>query len=37
MKIAVGVGKNLAIVKAAQKVDFEVILTKSEDELLDLV
>jgi len=37
MKIAVGVGKNLAIVKAAQKVDFEVILTKSEDELLDLL
>lgn len=37
MKIAAGVGKNLAIVQAAQKVDFEVILTKSEDELLDLV
>jgi putative methanogen marker protein 4 len=37
MKIAAGVGKNLAIVKAAQKVDFEVILTKSEDELLDLL
>ena len=37
MKIAAGVGKNRAIVQAAQKVDFEIILTKSEDELLDLV
>ncbi len=37
MKIAVGVGKNLNILHAAQKVDHEMILTRSEDELLDLV
>jgi putative methanogen marker protein 4 len=37
MKIAVGVGENQAIVRAAQKVDFEVLLTKSEDELLEML
>jgi putative methanogen marker protein 4 len=37
MKIAAGVGENQAIVRAAQKVDFEVILTESEDELLNLL
>jgi len=37
MKIAAGVGENQAIVRAAQKVDFEVILTKSEEELLTLL
>ncbi|BDZ68168.1 methanogenesis marker protein Mmp4/MtxX [Methanobacterium ferruginis] len=37
MKIAAGVGENQAITRAAQKVDFEVVLTESEDELLDLL
>jgi putative methanogen marker protein 4 len=37
MKIAAGVGGNQAIIKAAEKVDFEVILTESEDELLNLL
>ena len=37
MKIAAGVGENRAIVRAAQKVDFEVLLTESEDELLDML
>lgn len=37
MKIAAGVGENQAIVHAAQKVGFEVILTESEDVLLDLL
>lgn len=37
MKIAAGVGENQAIVQAAQKVEFEVILTESEEELLDLL
>ncbi|MBP1946696.1 methanogenesis marker protein Mmp4/MtxX [Methanobacterium petrolearium] len=37
MKIAAGVGENQAIIKAAQKVDFEVILTKSEEQLLNLL
>ncbi|MBI4814503.1 MAG: methanogenesis marker protein Mmp4/MtxX [Methanobacterium sp.] len=37
MKIAAGVGENQAIVQAARKVDFEVVLTKSENELLNLL
>ena len=37
MKIAVGVGENQAIVRAAQKVDFEVVLTESENELLEML
>jgi putative methanogen marker protein 4 len=37
MKIAAGVGENQAIVWAAQKVDFEVLLTESEDELLEML
>jgi putative methanogen marker protein 4 len=37
MKIAAGVGENQAIVQAARRVDFEVVLTKSENELLDLL
>jgi putative methanogen marker protein 4 len=37
MKIAAGVGENQAIVRAAQKVDFEVLLTESEDELLEML
>ena len=37
MKIAVGVGENQAIVRAAQKVDFEVVLTESESELLEML
>lgn len=37
MKIAVGVGENQAIVHAAQNVDFEVLLTESENELLEML
>ncbi len=37
MKIAAGVGENQAIVQAASRVDFKVVLTKSENELLDLL
>jgi putative methanogen marker protein 4 len=37
MKIAAGVGENQAIVRAAHKVDFEVLLTESEDELLKML
>lgn len=37
MKIAAGLGENKNIVKAAQKVDFEVILTESEDDLIDML
>ena len=37
MKIVAGVGENQAIVQAARRVDFEVVLTKSENELLDLL
>ena len=37
MKIAAGVGENQAIVRASHRVDFEVVLTKSENELLDLL
>jgi len=37
MKIAAGVGENQAIVRAAKKVDFEVLLTESEDELLEML
>ncbi|MDO5835716.1 MAG: methanogenesis marker protein Mmp4/MtxX [Methanobacterium sp.] len=37
MKIAAGVGENRTIVKAAHKVEFKVVLTESEDELLDLL
>lgn len=37
MKIAAGVGENQAIVHAARRVDFKVVLTNSEKELLDLL
>jgi putative methanogen marker protein 4 len=37
MKIAAGLGENQAIVRAAEKVDFEVLLTESEDELLEML
>ena len=37
MKIAAGVGKNKNIVEASKKVDFEVILTESEEDLLNLL
>ncbi|NYB52163.1 MAG: methanogenesis marker protein Mmp4/MtxX [Methanobacteriaceae archaeon] len=37
MKIAAGVGENKAIIKAAQKVESEVILTESEEELINLI
>jgi putative methanogen marker protein 4 len=37
MKIAAGVGENKAIIKAAQKVEFEVVLTESEEELINLL
>lgn len=37
MKIAAGVGENQAIIKAANKVDFKVVFTESEEELLDLL
>ncbi len=37
MKIAAGVGENQAIVRAAEKVDFEVVLAESEEELLNLL
>jgi putative methanogen marker protein 4 len=37
MKIAAGVGENKAIITAAHRVDFKVVLTESEDELLDLL
>jgi putative methanogen marker protein 4 len=37
MKIAAGLGKNENIIKASRKVDFEVILTESEDELVSML
>lgn len=37
MKIAAGVGSNKAIINAAKKVDFDVILTESEEELINLL
>jgi putative methanogen marker protein 4 len=37
MRIAAGLGKNENIIKASRKVDFKVILTESEDELVDLL
>ena len=37
MKIAAGLGKNKNIVEAAADVDFEVILTESEEELIDML
>ncbi|MGZ7209502.1 MAG: methanogenesis marker protein Mmp4/MtxX [Methanobacterium sp.] len=37
MKIGAGLGENKNIVKASKKVDFEVILTESEDELIDML
>ena len=37
MKIAAGVGENKAIIKAARKVESEVILTESEEELINLL
>ncbi len=37
MKIAAGVGENKNIIEASKKVDFEVILTESEDDLLEML
>jgi len=37
MKIAAGVGENKNILEASKKVDFEVILTESEDDLLEML
>lgn len=37
MKIAAGLGLNKNIVEASKKVNFEVILTESEDELIDMI
>lgn len=37
MKIAAGVGKNRHIIDASNKVDFEVVLIESEEELLELL
>ena len=37
MIIAAGVGENHDIVRAAQKVDFQVLLTESENELLEML
>lgn len=37
MKIAAGLGQNRNIVEASKKVDFEVILTESEDELIRML
>jgi putative methanogen marker protein 4 len=37
MKIVAGVGENRSIVEASKNVDFEVLLTESEDELVDLL
>ncbi|MGB9979586.1 methanogenesis marker protein Mmp4/MtxX [Methanobacterium sp.] len=37
MKIAAGVGDNKNIVEASKKVDFEVILTESEDNLINML
>lgn len=37
MKIAAGVGKNKNIVEASKNVDFEVVLTESEDDLLNML
>jgi len=37
MKIAAGVGKNKNIIEASKEVDFEVILTESEDDLIDML
>ena len=37
MIIAAGVGKNKNVVEAANTVDFEVLTTESEDELVELL
>lgn len=37
MKIAAGLGNNKNIVEASKKVDFEVILTESEDDLINML
>jgi putative methanogen marker protein 4 len=37
MKIAAGLGENKNIIEASKMVDFEVILTESEDELIDML
>jgi len=37
MKIAAGLGQNRNIVEASKRVDFEVILTESEDELIRML
>ena len=37
MKLAAGMGENRAIKDALDQVDFEVVLTESENELMDLL
>ena len=37
MKIAAGVGENKNVIEASKKVDFEVILTESEEELINML
>ena len=37
MKIAAGVGENKNIIEASKKVDFEVILTESEEDLVNML
>lgn len=37
MRIAAGLGKNKNIIEASKKVDFEVLLIESEDELVDIL
>ncbi len=37
MKIAAGVGENKAIIKAAQKIESEIIFTETEEELINLL
>ncbi len=37
MRIVIGVGKNKNVIKAVESVDFEVITTESEDELVELL
>ena len=37
MKIAAGLGQNKNIVEASKMVNFEVILTESEEELIDML
>jgi len=37
MKIAAGIGENKNIVDASKEVNFEVILTESEEELIEML